>query len=489
MIEEQELNLENAIVSSFKKNVLTYLSINLLIKVTTLALWFVFARLLIPAEIGKYTLAVGLIEIISIFCVWSTDASILRFHHKEKQSEVLSSSLSILMVSAGVFLTIFGFSAKYLYVVSPGFHTVTESVSTIILILLVILLNSLVNLFSFHYTALGQSAKYAKFQIGQSICFIICSLLLIVKGFGFKGLILGRMISLLIPVVACFIEEKRFISMNGISKKVVFNLLEYGTPLTAATVIGVSGSYFGRFLLDRYTDLSTLGVYSFFLMITTNIHMLFHGFNQAWTPKIFYQKNTKVKDDIPVLVFKTVSLFCFLYMAGLTFLTLMGQTPVFELILKKEYILGLNVFYVMLLGPLFSGISVILYPVIYYHKNPAKILNTSLACSVISISINLFMVRYYGIKGAALSYLLTNVIALFLYLMVFKKEIDFKTANTRYLFLMMLMLSVGAATSMITHNTYILVAFLSIMMFFSYKRNDIKDLLSKFVLNIIGSNK
>lgn len=471
-------SVENLVVRSFRKNIFMYLSTNILVKVLTFVLWFIFARIIEPAEIGKYALAMSLIEIISVFCLWSSDSSLLRFNQKVQSQSVFTNSLFILVISSFVFLCFFKIFSTFLFHLSPSFVFISESSRCIALVIAIIFLNSLTNLLSVHYTSLGSSFIYSKLQITQSIVFMIVSLFLLMKGWGFVGLLYARIVSLLIPVAGALYDERSLLKFNYLSKDILSKLLRYGTPLTFSTIIGVFSSYLGRFLLDRYTNLSLLGVYSFFLMISTNIHMLFHGFNQAWTPKIFFEKDRTDSSDTNKKCLNLIYIFIFSYLTGLFLVLLAGDTFLFKLVLKTKYLDSINIFYILLLGPLFSGISIILYPLIYFEQKTNRIFYISFVMSIFNLLCTFIAVKYFSVEGAAWSYFLINVFSVFVNLVMFRSIINFWQELFSHLLVVFILLILGFILVTASSYTHFLPLFLIFPILYQYrKRNSIRLLI------------
>ena len=486
----QEKNLEfpdlkHNVQEKFKKNVSTYVILNFFTKIFSVLLWLFLAAILLPSEIGKYNIALSIIQIISVGCIFGTDAGVLRFYHIEKPSVVFSNIVPLFLIVSFPVVFMFLFLSKYLvFFLTPSFVEILSNYTYIIILAVAIFSNSITNVASAHFTALGRSFEYAKFNISQSFIFIAGSITAVYLGYGFLGLIFAKMLSTLLPVSYFFLSrELKNISKNFVSKRLIRDILKYTFPLMLGTLVGVFVSYWGRFLLDQYTNQTTLGVYSFFLMFALNIHFVWHSFNQAWTPKIFFELShdrEKAFNDTKTVIFS----FSFLYLIGLSILIFVGDLFLFPLIFKKDYLMNLNVFYILLLAPLFSGFSVITYPLIYYPNETRKIMIISMFSSLIMIFVTIFFVKLLNQNGAGLSYLIMTIFGLSLYLFVFRKIVGIPPIILNWVLFLSGIMLINVLFLLLVSSIYLFVAILLLGAIISYRKGNLSTNLC-YIKNVV----
>jgi O-antigen/teichoic acid export membrane protein len=474
-------DLQDRIQHRFKQNIFIYTTLNLLIKIATFALWIYFAATLPPSEIGKYTLSNSYIEILSSIFLMELSPCIFRFYHDKKNHLVMLSNIIFIFIISLILLTIgYIFLFKELVLVSPGISEIVNSNTNYVFILFIIAFNMIMNLSLSHFAALGMTSNYTRILIFNNILFISVSLIAIQLGYGFSGLLFSRMVSLLVPLGFFIQPELRGLSMNLISYPILKELLSYSCPLIIAVTIGVFSSNLGRLLLDKYTNLTTLGVYGFFFMIATNIHMLWHSFNQAWTPKIFFElthnENDKSIDKLTFIILR----FSFCYLCIVFISIILGKLFVFELVLKKAYLESVYILYILVIGAFFGGISVIISPYIYHTKKTAFISYAAILGSLLNIFTTFFLVKSFEQDGAALAMLITNILGPLILIFLFRNEIKRITIILRWLFLFSLIFLLGSLSLIIYKFDHIFLSFILIAVLISYQNGEVSTMLEPF---------
>jgi O-antigen/teichoic acid export membrane protein len=262
------------------------------------------------------------------------------------------------------------------------------------------------------------------------------------------------------------------------SPEIIKNLASYSFPLMLYSVLGIIVSYFSRLLLDKYTDLATLGVYSFFLMLTLQINGLWSSFNRAWTPEIFSkfsENKEKAIESVKFMIFFS----SFIYLLGLAFLIVFGELFLFKLVFKEIYLSNIHLFYILLLAPLFSGIYTVTYPLYYYENKTKLILHISIFMSVVNVLLTLFLIKGFGSTGAAVSFSVVFTIYSILYLFVFKNIIQIPIEIINWVLVLIIIMSMGVAVLLITRIFFFFLPFLFLGIGLSYRLGNLHNFFKK----------
>ena len=251
-------------------------------------------------------------------------------------------------------------------------------------------------------------------------------------------------------------------------------------------VLGVVVTYFGRLLLDRYTDLANLGVYSFFLMLTLQVNGLWSSFNRAWTPEIFskfLEDRKKAIENVEFMVFFS----SFVYLLAIAAFIIIGKLFLFKLLFKEIYLSNIYLFFVLLLVPLFTGIYMAAYPLYYYENRTKMILLITILLSGITIFLTLFMVRLFGSMGAALAFFVVTMLTPPIYFFAFKKIMQIPSRIINFsLFIAGLML-VNVVIFLKTSSSVLFLIFIIFGVALAYKMGNLskkKYLFFDFLRNI-----
>lgn len=384
-------------------------------------LWIILARWLTPAEIGAYVLPIFVVDFFSGVAIMGLDSAITRFYcSAQRIQRVLCSALPILIGSLAISLVVFFALAPFLSRIIQGVETTAAHQR--LLLALIIVVNTLVNFILVHYTALKLATQYAQLNLLKISIWFVLAILLSKMGFGVWGVLAALMIACAVVVALFFILQRTQISFYKRSSTVTKELFAYGFPLMLYGVVGVVVVYFSRIVLGRYTDLTTLGIYSFFLTLTLQVNGLWGSINRAWTPEIFSRLEQNTERTLSLMT-RLVVLFTLGYLVALAVFIGVGEWFMLKLVLKDIYFSQRSLLYVLLLGPLFTGIYTVIYPLLYFKNHTKRILLISLILSVVNLILTFVLVKFWGLSGAVQSFVLMSIISTLLYLMTFKRVV------------------------------------------------------------------
>jgi len=423
-------------------------------------LWIVLARLLTPSQIGLYALIFFVIEFFSILSIFGLHSAITRFYYtKEGVPSIFSNALLIFLASSFLSLLLFFFTARLIPLLIPGLSNILGK--NLFLFGALIFTNSLANFALYHYTALKKAVSFAKLHLAKIISFAFLALIFVQFDFGVIGVFYALLISSLLIAILFLIRERKIISFQMVSFQITKNMTSYAFPLMLYSAFGITVLYFSRLLLGRYTDLTTLGVYSFFLMLTLQANGLWSSFNRAWTPEIFTQfleDKKKAIENVQFMAFFA----SFAYLLFFSLFIILGELFLFKLALKEIYFSHRYLFYILLLGPLFTGIYTAVYPLYYYKHKTRRILFVSILINAANISLTFFLVRLFSQTGAALSYFIISIVTVFGYLFAFQKIMQIPPKIIHWTLLLSVLMLLNVAILLKTSSV---ILFLMVLIF------------------------
>jgi O-antigen/teichoic acid export membrane protein len=458
------------------KNVATYFAASSLAQGLNFVLWLILAQLLDPTLIGIYGLALFVIDFFTAVAICGLDATVTRFYYSaDGLPTVLSNAAAVLLCSSLVSLFGCCLAAGLIVNVMPSLSVIFSRP----LFLSIILANTLANFAFAHYSALKKAALYGKLQLFRIGSLFVLSTTFVLLGRGLQGVLEATLASSLCTAAVLFRKEGRHLRQALLSRPVATDILAYGLPLMLYSVFGVIVAYFSRVLLERSGNLVTLGVYSFFLVLAMQVNGLWSTFNRAWTPEVF----SLLRDDRAKAI-QNVRLMTFLlscgYLIGLTIFICVGELFLFKLVFKEIYRGNIHLLYILLLGPLFSGIYTASYPLYYYQHKTSKILLVSVALSTANTLVTLVMVTQLGQDGASLSFLLFAIVTTLTYLVVFRRLIGIPRILIGLTLRLTVLLSAAVALLLTTGSSSIFVIALVVAAAVTFKTGDLarqKDML------------
>ncbi len=467
------------------KNTSSYIVIGFLSQAFIFLLWIVLAWWLDPSQIGIYALVMFTIEFFSAISIFGLDSAIMRFYYSdEKVSSVFSNALVIFIAAIVLSLTLFFVTANWISSLIPGLANIL--VENLLLFSAIIFTNSIINFALIHYAALKKIFCYGRIQLLKVLFFCSFSFILVHSSLDILGVFFALLLSSLLPALLFIKSEAKRVSFHFISFPVIKNISSYAFPLMLKAVFGILTLYFSRILLDRYSDLSALGIYSFFLMLTLQVNGLWSSFNRAWTPEVFSKFLEDKKKALENIEFMTFFL-SFIYLISLAVLIVVGESFLFKWILKEVYLANTHLFYILLLMPLFSGIYIASYPLYYYKKRTRLLLLISIVISAADLSLTFFMVKFFNQNGAAFGLFVISIFTVLIHLFAFKKIMQIPSKIINWAMILSVLMAVNVGVLLITKNSFLFLIFIISAAVLAYKMGDLsqkKHLFFDFIKKI-----
>jgi O-antigen/teichoic acid export membrane protein len=426
-----------------------------------------------------------IVDLFSAFGIFGLELTVTRFYYsKEGRSFILSNGLVILISATAAALISLSLLAGSVQFLLPSISNFLYA--HLFLFLAIIVFNTITNFSLAHYAALKKAASYAKIQFVKIILFCLFSFLFVYFNFGIIGVFFALLISSVITALIFIFNVRKMISLKFSSYLMIKNMVSYGFPLALYSVVGTIVVYSSRILLERYTDLKTLGVYSFFLMLTLQVNGLWSSVNRAWTPEVFsqfLQDKKKALENVKFMVFFS----SFAYLAAIIFFVVIGKFFLFNIIFKEIYLSNIYIFYILLLGPLFMGIYTAVYPLFYYQNKTKKIFLISLFINFVNVGLTFIMIKFFRQNGAAISYFLVSILTALVYLFGFKKTMQIPRKIINWTLMLSILTIVDVAVLLETSSSFLFLTLIIFEALLAFKTGNLaekKHILFDFLKDI-----
>jgi len=390
-----------SVIKSLAKHSVIYGLGDLLSKSIGFILIPVYTHYLSTEEYGTLELLDLTSYIIGLLLAMGIAQSVVRYYYeyedkKQKNGVISVAMLTIWAVSIVVLFVLFYFSGNISNIVfkSPDYSHLFN----------IIFITMVINLSNEIPTTLlriqQRSVFFVLISLGRLALNLTLNILFIVHyGLGVEGILYGGLISSAIAGVFLTIYTLR---QTGISYStdIAFSMLKYGLPLV--------GSWFGmfvlnfgdRFLLQRLTSLSDVGIYSLAYKFGMLPNLLVLApFQRIWAPKQF--EIVREPDAKPTygLVF-TYFIFVQLFI-GLGVLVLIRD--VIFIIADTEYYSAYQYVPLILISYIFYGAYSFTQFGILLKKKTRYLGITALIGAALNIGLNLLLIPRLKIWGAAIA--------------------------------------------------------------------------------------
>lgn len=258
---------------------------------------------------------------------------------------------------------------------------------------------------------------------GVSIWFVV--------GLGFKaeGLLFSQMI---VTIVFGLIFTK--ITLNNMiwtfNWKQLKTALIFSLPLLPGSLSYLLTTMFDRILIDKYLNLTDLGIYSSASTLALILNIISYGAYKAFEPYIFKYIDSP---DFAELFTKLRNGLFWVLLSGAFGLALFAR-EFFQIFSEQQYHTAYLYVPIILIGVLSSSISTPYGTIITAH-NKTKINSAICICgSIVSVSLNFLLIPHLGIIAACLTSALTMTLTLIASIHFSKIQICHKVPLLLFLF-------------------------------------------------------
>lgn len=248
----------------------------------------------------------------------------------------------------------------------------------------------------------NQVWKFAVFRVLRTLVEIgLTFFFILYLGMNYQGRILGIYIAALIGmlIILYLLINKGYFKFS-FNKSYIKHILKFGIPLIPHA-LGASIIVFSdKIIITNFINLEANGIYSVAFQIALIIGLFQNSFNQAWVPW-FYESLTKSSNYIKRKIVRIT----YTYYLGLILLTvlLIIFTPFIFKILGKEFNVGSDLVAWIAFGFLFNGMYKMVVNYLFYMEKTVIIGCITIASAFLNIILNVILIDFYGLKGAAIA--------------------------------------------------------------------------------------
>ncbi|UFS71308.1 oligosaccharide flippase family protein [Geomonas sp. RF6] len=243
--------------------------------------------------------------------------------------------------------------------------------------------------------------------------------LLFLFGYGYLSYLYGYLAAygaVGVATVSYFLKNYPPTPVRVISPQRLMDLAKIGLPLVPDGLLVIFLTWAGRYILNLYTTLAVVGVYSVAYMFSNIFNSFVLGpFGQAVTPILFEKFASSVEEYQSLL--KTI--FRYYWLVAMTVLIgyFVVLREIFLLFVGPKYHDAYNIVAIMIVAMMFSGVCGYLGTVIILKEKTQHVFMITLLSSMVNIALNLLLVPPGGMYGSAFAMLGSFLVQFLLTLM------------------------------------------------------------------------
>lgn len=373
----------------------------------------IYTNFISTSDFGVFSNIYAYIAILTIIFIYGMDAAFLKYSslaEESKKKDSFSTPFVFVMLTTIIIVAV-------LSILKSSFLTlmrVPSDYSYLYLYFILILAFDATALIPF--ASLRLKRKAAKFTSIKLInIFINLSLnliLIVVYNFGIEAIFISNLAASVFSFLALLPEI-----FSNLKLKIDFVLLKrmlwFGIPYLPASIAAMLVQVIDRPIVLALTDASTLGIYQANYKLGIFMMLFVSMFQYAWQP--FFLTNAKEKNAKEIF-----SKILTLFLLAATFIWIVLTLFVEDLakfeflpgktIIGREYLSGLIIVPIILLGYLFHGLYVNFTAGIYIEEKTKYFPMVTGSGAVINVVVNFLLIPIIGIIGAALATLFSYVV-------------------------------------------------------------------------------
>lgn len=264
------------------------------------------------------------------------------------------------------------------------------------------------------YQSLQQAHHYGrKFGIIRLLNFIVLSLLTIVFIVFLKLKAMGPILAVTLTSVLFFIFtfwDMKDKLIFGIEYKYLKKSLSYSLPIIPHSLTGWLNGLVDRVLINKFVTTAAVGIYNIGYLFGGILGFVNCAINQAYAPW-FYEE---MKKNQTAKVRKFFILAMTLYITLALWVTIFAKEALWVLA-KGDFREAWKVVGLLSFGNFFGGYYYFLANQLFFSERGTRyIAIATVSAALFGFLLNLILIQRYGMLGAAITMLLTNVITTFL---------------------------------------------------------------------------
>lgn len=396
-------------MSSFIKNSSIYVFSSIASAAIPFILLPILTRYLTPAEYGQIAMFTIFTSALAAIIGLSVHGAANRRYFDEsvnttELARFNGNCLFILLVSTSIALFLLLF-IDYLLADYLGIPTLW-----VYLGILSVFCSFILNIRLGQWQIRGKAKRYGILQISNALVVLLFSLLFVISmKLGPDGRIYGIVsTSLIIAVLSYYTLRNDQLILFKYNREDINYALSFGVPLIPHVLGGFLLLSVDRLVINKELGLEMTGIYMVAINLGGALNIIFNSINKAYSPWLFAQlkeNNEKKKRDI---VKKTYMYFVFLvFLAALSFLI---APPVLKLIVGEKFHQAGEVLPLIITGQIFMGMYFMVTNYIFYIKKTKYLSYVTIISGVINVILLLALIPNYGIIGAALAFLIANIL-------------------------------------------------------------------------------
>ncbi|MFZ7791693.1 lipopolysaccharide biosynthesis protein [Acinetobacter lwoffii] len=367
----------------------------------------ILTRVLSPEDYGIIAMFTILLTLTNAFVGLSVQGAVNVNYFKldsEKFSEYITSCIFLLVLSASGVLVILSFSGVWLE------KLLGIPYKWILIAIGISFFQFLNKLQLTVWVVKGEAIKYGALQISNTALNAFLSLFFIfIIGMLWEGRLLGQAIAISIfGLLSVFLLYKQNLFKKPSTLKLdMQDALKFGLPLIPH-VIGAFAIYsMDRVIITNFLGVVAVGIYMVGVQLGQAMGLFADSFNKVFSPWLMKSLSNEDIDKLAMVKKTYLSMFLILCV-GMLWAVI--ATYFLPYIVGSEFQESKPIIWIICLGFSLQGLYYLVTNYIFFTKKTKLLAMITFTSGLVNIPLTYMLVKYYGIEGAAYSFLCVQVL-------------------------------------------------------------------------------
>ena len=369
-----------------------------------------YTNVLSTAEFGIYSYIYAFLGFFNVVYIYGMDAAFMKYHSLAEDSEkkdTFSTPFLFVLFSSIIFSAFF---LLFRYQIGGLLQIQNEYKHLISYFSLILLFDAVVLIPFANLRLQRKSKKFAAIKITNILLNLGLNFILIINfGMGIEGIFISNLVSSAVTFLILIPDIFTNLSFTIVTKKLKI-MLKFALPYLPASFAAMMVQVIDVPIVRFLTNDDTLGIYRANYKLCIFMMLVVSMFQYAWQP--FFLSNAKEK-DAKELFSKVLTLF--VVAASLLWVVLalfIDNIAAFEFLpgrslIGKEYLSGVHIVPIILLGYLFFGMYVNFQAGLYIEEKTKYFPLVTGIGAAANVIVNFLLIPVWGIYGAAVATLVS----------------------------------------------------------------------------------
>jgi len=429
-----------------------YLFLNFIVLTGYLFLYPIITKKILPSDYGNYifahSIALIVVGISSLGLKVGYKRNFFELYKKKRESEILLFTVQIFALL--VFSIVFIINKIFEKNIISNFGGINNIENFWSLLILALMFDSISKYYLIFLENKLNSKKYFLIIVTKNLIYFSCIFLLLFKNYGVKSLLYSLFIAnaaILIFVILSQIKNSTF----HFNKKYILFILKISIPNTPKILFGQINSKIDKILIGSISTFSNVGIYTIAQSMSYIIFQITTSVDKVFITKtnkmLFNNENSKIGPYLTSFIY-----FCSIPAIGL----ILFNDIFLHIIIDEKYhgsenvIIILSIYYFSLIFSKIASTQLVYAKKVWLNTN-FFILNV-----VLNIILNIPMIFYFGLIGAALATLFASTISIILVIFYAKKYAPISYEKKK-IFIILLFIFFASLYSIIVKNDLIII--------------------------------